>query len=330
MNRLPRVTKKHKCPICSGSDWCGFTDDGKMAICMRVWSEKKAKNGGFIHFLDGSQKIVSMRGVKNSKRVEKPRKNISDLHEIYSTFLAKLKLNDSHREQLRARGFNNIEIERIGFKTMPSKFESKNICRKLKKDGFLLENVPGFFTPHDETLFVDYYGATGYLIPIRNADGKICALTLRRDDGRSPKYLIISSGDLEKGANSGAPPHFAGVSDQRDLRSVRRIIVTEGAIKAEIIYKYSAIVTIGLVSVTTFTDSFSADLKKVFPNLSECGVAFDMDWMTKEPVRHQRERLIETLKKGSLDATGLTWDKSFKGFDDFLFANNHKLRKFAA
>lgn len=316
--------------ICGDTDWCGFTEDGSKAFCMRIYSPLKAKNGANIHFLDGSQKIVLYRGVKNSKKEQKPRKNISDLHEIYSAFLSKLELTDRHREQLRARGFKNIEIDRIGFRSMPDKFTSKNICRKLKKDGFLLENVPGFFTPRQETFFVDYFGATGYLIPIRNADDKISALTLRRDDGRAPKYLIISSGDLPSGANSGTPPHFAGIRGIGDRRNVRRIIVTEGAIKAEIIYKYSAIVSVGLVSVTTFSDSFSAELKKVFPNLTECGVAFDMDWMTKPPVRRQRERLIETLKKGSLDATGLTWDKSFKGFDNFLFANNHKLRKFAA
>lgn len=49
-----RVTRKIPCKICSKPDWCGYSSDGKQAICMRVESERVARNGGWIHELENS------------------------------------------------------------------------------------------------------------------------------------------------------------------------------------------------------------------------------------------------------------------------------------
>lgn len=46
-----RVTKKQKCPICEKPDWCVLSDDGAVACCMRVTSEKVLRNGGWLHRL---------------------------------------------------------------------------------------------------------------------------------------------------------------------------------------------------------------------------------------------------------------------------------------
>ncbi len=44
-----RVSRKSPCPICSKPDWCTISADGAIAVCMRVESDRMAKNGGFIH-----------------------------------------------------------------------------------------------------------------------------------------------------------------------------------------------------------------------------------------------------------------------------------------
>ena len=46
-----RVTKQAPCPICKKPDWCEITEDGRGAICMRVESSKKTRNGGWWHWL---------------------------------------------------------------------------------------------------------------------------------------------------------------------------------------------------------------------------------------------------------------------------------------
>ena len=48
-----RVTRKSPCPICGRPDWCGVSEDGASAVCMRVESPKpcKGKSGGWFHKL---------------------------------------------------------------------------------------------------------------------------------------------------------------------------------------------------------------------------------------------------------------------------------------
>jgi len=44
-----RVTRQAPCPVCEKPDWCTVTADGALVCCMRVTSDRKAKNGGWIH-----------------------------------------------------------------------------------------------------------------------------------------------------------------------------------------------------------------------------------------------------------------------------------------
>ncbi len=46
-----RVTKKNPCPVCEKPDWCVVSDNGQLAICMRVPSDRETKNGGYLHRL---------------------------------------------------------------------------------------------------------------------------------------------------------------------------------------------------------------------------------------------------------------------------------------
>ena len=48
MNKWHRVTTAHPCKICGKGDWCGYNDEGAVC-CMRIASQKPARNGGWIH-----------------------------------------------------------------------------------------------------------------------------------------------------------------------------------------------------------------------------------------------------------------------------------------
>jgi hypothetical protein len=43
-----RVTRANPCPVCHKTDWCGVSATGAVC-CMRVQSDKPARNGGYIH-----------------------------------------------------------------------------------------------------------------------------------------------------------------------------------------------------------------------------------------------------------------------------------------
>jgi len=49
-----RVTRHRPCPICGKPDWCGVSADGEVACCMRVQSDRPARNGGWLHAADGA------------------------------------------------------------------------------------------------------------------------------------------------------------------------------------------------------------------------------------------------------------------------------------
>jgi len=50
MNWL-RVSSKSPCQVCKHPDWCGISENGRLAICMRVPSDSPTQNGGYIHRL---------------------------------------------------------------------------------------------------------------------------------------------------------------------------------------------------------------------------------------------------------------------------------------
>ena len=51
INSWIRVSRGSPCPICRKRDWCCVTSDGSAACCMRVESERRLGNGGWLHKL---------------------------------------------------------------------------------------------------------------------------------------------------------------------------------------------------------------------------------------------------------------------------------------
>jgi len=49
-----RVNRHRPCPVCGKHDWCGTSPDGVLACCMRVKSDRPARNGGWLHAIAGA------------------------------------------------------------------------------------------------------------------------------------------------------------------------------------------------------------------------------------------------------------------------------------
>jgi hypothetical protein len=328
--RYLRVSKKQRCPVCGKSDNCKVSEDGALAYCRRVSAGgvKEGRDGGWIHVLieeELQQKRVAPKPTPAAVETATVKRSADDLDEVYAAFLKQLVLSFEHEAELKSRGLIGVDIHLHSYRSMPTAVYAKEICRRLAQN-FDLRNIPGFYFRNFAWHFVDYFNATGYLVPIRNSEHKTVALQLRRDDDAKPKYMMISSADKPRGASSGTPPHFAFLGIPGARSSFREIIVTEGALKANIIAAYAEIPTVGLVGVGCFDDNLPNLLKSAFPNLEKISVAFDMDARTNIAVKKQRDRLVLTLEKINLRTEILSWNPVYKGFDDYLVnkANQHR------
>lgn len=76
-----RVNKKHRCPYCVHADWCAYSLDAKIVLCMRKESQKPSRNGGWFHPL--TETSINWPTFRIPKEIKK---NDIDWNKILSTF----------------------------------------------------------------------------------------------------------------------------------------------------------------------------------------------------------------------------------------------------
>lgn len=67
-SKILRVSRAHPCPICGKPDWCTYTEDGRLAFCMRVESDRTAGNGAYIHVLRADTPALPRRPISLPRR----------------------------------------------------------------------------------------------------------------------------------------------------------------------------------------------------------------------------------------------------------------------
>ncbi len=327
---LTRVSSRHKCPICHKPDYCGGNDS--IAICMRIRSDKQARNGGWIHKLRENlfNQDQRPRPTEFIKRLAVEPQKISDAEDlsirkfgIYSKLNQEcLVLAQNHRKSLRERGLNDEAINHNGYRSTPWVLYADNIARALAP--YDLNGVPGFYKDGERWRMVKM--PAGITIPVRDWRARIQGMMIRRDEGK-PKYVWLSSNpDLKDdddkqryphGTSSGAPVHH---SRPELIRVSNSVIVTEGALKADCISHLSGQPAIGVAGVSTFGQNFTADLRSHFPQLSEVVVAYDKDLYQKKEVYDALMRLTAQLERARFRVRIRDWAGDAKGYDDFLLS----------
>lgn len=118
------------CPVCKRSDWCSFLTDlagePTVVFCRTSGKDealKRDKTGAefWLHILkeDGQYQP----GTEPPKRKSHDPARAEHLHEAYTAFLSVLPLMPEHRENLRARGYSDEDIEVEGFRSTGNEFE---------------------------------------------------------------------------------------------------------------------------------------------------------------------------------------------------------------
>lgn len=177
-----------KCPFCS-------SEKGTMRlnISNNSYICKKCEARGYSIGLYAKNKYISNReayqrlineeaDISNNLMtsiITNTKKNKEELDIAYQAFLEKLSLSSDHTMKLLKYGFTMEEIEKIGFKTIPTQENQKiEICRELQAEGIDLSGTPGFLK--DKKFRWNFKSHKGIFIPVLD-NCKIVALRIHLD-----------------------------------------------------------------------------------------------------------------------------------------------------
>ncbi|MCP9496672.1 MAG: DUF3854 domain-containing protein [Pyrinomonadaceae bacterium MAG19_C2-C3] len=326
---IPIYRLRVKCPVCGKADNCAATRDLTRAYCRRVVSAHPGRDGGWLHILvetdEVNHKPIAHATAPrlNHYSVEPSRSPLASRARrdaIYTALLRDhLRVESRHGDALTARGLAEETIAAKLYASTPMPDEAAKIVTNIIAAHGQPEGVPGFYYKHGcWHLHVGCWNR-GCFIPVRDSAGRIVALVVRKDepDARG-KYVWLSSSSeyCGYGASPGVPPHFAAP----DLaRHTGEIVITEGALKADVISQLRGRAVCGLASVTTWKPEFGFQLRKVFPTLEHCSLAFDADFRTNRQVHTRLCQLGKALHRAGLSVSFIAWDERVaKGYDNYL------------
>jgi hypothetical protein len=323
MKHHSRLVSVHRlripCPVCGKRDNCNVSEKG--TYCRRAPSPYQGRDGGWWHPNEESHSRPAPIS-KPVARVVQRRADRQLIHALYSALLRLLVLLPAHRESLQARGLSFQTIERELFRSTPTEEEAREIAENLAETCDLA-GIPGFYKRGGVWQIVKT--PSGFFVPIRDRDGLIQGLQIRKDylrHEKDPRYTWLSSHPdyYHKGTSSGAPVH---IQHADRISATGKALITEGALKSIVAGEYLPADEGGLIALagtSAFRENFGEQLKTAWPMLQIVQLAFDADFRVKREVRGQLYRLARVLSASGLRVRVLTWDTQEKGLDDYLYA----------
>ena len=247
--------------------------------------------------------------VKHKDIIDRVPLPLVERHAVYSELLHSLNLSAKHRNNLLSRGLDGSVIERNLYRTVPDKAAANRIAKYLSPR-FQLTGVPGFYTKDRTWRMVPHQG---FFIPVRSIDGKIQGLQIRLDDAQHRKYRWFSSIDKENGTPAQSWIHTANSGGDA-------ILITEGALKADVAAHMTGDCFIGLAGVNS--------VNGLVPLLNNMGAdrvyeAFDLDKHTNMNVVAAAGNIRRTLAEAGIICIPCVWDCNYKGIDDYLLSSEH-------
>lgn len=240
---------------------------------------------------------------------ECPLTDIDSRNATYQALLSQLTLASDHRANLLSRGLSPDEIERLNYKTTPV-IGMSTIAKKLLAEGHYLTGVPGFYRKAGEWTFISEW--RGILIPVRDIQGRIQGLQIRRDNVTRRKFRWVSSVEEPDGCKAESWAHLAGTPQEM-------VILTEGPMKADIIHALTGKTIIAIAGVNALSQ-----LERMLLQLRQSGTkkimtAFDMDFLSNPHVERGYENLTKMLTTMGFSYGTYIWDPTYKGLDDYVW-----------
>jgi hypothetical protein len=185
------VTIRTPCPVCAKTGWCRVSADGRVCLCRRVSEggrERTDMSGGhfYVHRLDGP--ILRTAPSPRPRRIAPPAARPEEVDAVYQRQIDLLTLSVAHHDELSRRGLNRTTICANGYRSLScnSRQRAQVACQLRREFGVLIDSIPGL---KPATIL----GASGLLIPVRDAAHRICSIQIRVDAAIQGKYRWLSS-----------------------------------------------------------------------------------------------------------------------------------------
>ena len=149
-------------------------------------------------------------------------------------------------------------------------------------------------------------------MPVRDIQGRIQGLQIRRDNAKKRKFRWFSSTDRKDGCRAESWTHLAGA-----IRN--KVLLTEGPMKADVIHALTGITVLAVPGVNALAQLQKTLEQMQAEGLREIKTAFDMDLRTNLHVREAYQKLLELLKAMGFRYGTYLWDERYKGLDDYLW-----------
>jgi hypothetical protein len=324
-------TKSFPCPVCGDTDHCAVLKARRIVCCRNPLANdgepRHDQNGRayWVHRLDVAAGTL-LAEVPDAP----PIAPVETLHRVYEMYLMICRtlqggLLPRHQESLLSRGLSLAAIEANLYASSPTEAQRQAAAFGLAQQ-FGPETcrlVPGLIDGKDgEPATV--MGLPGLLVPVRDPEGRIVALKLRRDvpDAQGNRYLTLSS------SSAGGPIAHRAVHFPTQARlDIREVRVTEGELKADVAQARTGINTVSLPGVGAWKQAVPA--LKAFERLINQGslggaigtvlVAFDADARRKATVALCLKNLVDSLREAGYRVALEVWPEGAgKGLDDLL------------
>ncbi len=242
--------------------------------------------------------------------VESPLADINIRHDTYSVLLSMLSLSGDHVDNLKNRGLNDSDITALGYKTTPV-IGMQAIASQLISQGYTLAGVPGFYSDKNDNWML-VTEQRGILIPVKDSEGRIQGLQIRRDNAEKRKFRWLSSIERKNGCGSNSWVHIAG-----PVRST--MLLTEGAMKGDVIHSLSGASVISVQGVNALKHLAPVLQELKNEGLTTIKTAFDMDMLCNYHVQKGYNSLLYLLDKLEFKFSTYLWNPYYKGLDDYLY-----------
>ena len=249
---------------------------------------------------------------------ECPITDIDTRHETYSALLSKLSLASDHRKNLLDRGLSDEIIDRMGYKTTPA-VGTTMLAKQLLAEGYYLPGVPGFYHANSgEWCFVREN--RGIMIPVRNPEGKIQGIQVRRDNLTKRKFRWISSVGKTDGTPAEGWTHLSGPPQET-------VLLTEGPLKADVIHALTGQTVLAVPGVNSLSHLRSALEYMRSHGTQRIMTAFDMDYLSNPHIQNGYMELVRLLSEMSFQFGTYLWDPQYKGLDDYVWEHCYRRGK---
>jgi hypothetical protein len=319
------ASRANRCPVCDGDSWCqlGRGSHAGVVLCKRVASAREKTNRDGVTYWVHSD-AASMGAARVDVDVTDAavvRASAEVLDEAYRAVLATLRLDDRHRDNLRARGLDDEQIRRGCYRSLRREGRA-SAARAIERvvGERAMASIPGVVREaRDGRSWWSLRGAVGMVVPSLDLEGRVVALKVRSDDAAAElRYTTVSS--RRQGGPSAAVNVHVPVNARARWERSGVLWITEGELKADVCTALGEFAIVGVPGVSLWKSAVRL-VDAINPR--RVVVALDADWKSTDPkkrhVRDARAQLVTALASRGIDTHGADWPfDEGKGLDDYL------------